>query len=115
MSGDVASDRVRILATDGARRSPLLPNVPTFAEVGLGDFPLNAWWGLTMPAGTPDAIVQRLNEAIVEAFRGPKMTEFMNKNYLESGVSDPATFGAFLTKDRARAAELVKRYNIPKQ
>jgi tripartite-type tricarboxylate transporter receptor subunit TctC len=62
--------RIRILATTDAVRSAWLPNIPTFRESGF-DIQMAAWWAVYAPAGTPGAIVARLNRAIVAIVRAP--------------------------------------------
>jgi tripartite-type tricarboxylate transporter receptor subunit TctC len=110
--------KVKLLAIQSFRRLPKLPEVPTFAEAGLGEFtdvqgPF--WWGLVAPAGTPDPIVQRVNAEVGKVFRLPKFTELLEIQYLESVVGTPEEFASFLKLDRARFAQMVKRFNIPRE
>src|SRR5262245_7608692 len=70
--GLVQSDKVKALAVTADKRSPLLPDVPTLAETGLGSFPGQGWWGLAMPKGT-------LHAEFVKLFREPKFVEFLDK------------------------------------
>jgi tripartite-type tricarboxylate transporter receptor subunit TctC len=72
----IKSGRLRPLAVTGAARDPLLPEVPTFAEAGFPDYDMPIWWGFVLPAGTPDAIVDRLHEELVRAVNKPKLKEF---------------------------------------
>lgn len=68
----VKSGNVDLLAMTGQKRSPLFPNVPTVAESGIPGFDVTTWWGVVAPAGTPEAIVNRLNALInEEAARNP--------------------------------------------
>src|SRR5262245_34107593 len=90
--GLVQSDKVKALAVSADKRSPLLPEVPTLAEAGLGSFPGQGWWGLAMPKGTPDAIVTRLNAEFVKLFREPKFVEFLDKQAVASAPTTPQEF-----------------------
>ena len=65
--GVIEAGKVKALAVSSAKRSPVLPNVPTFAEVGWGDYPGQGWWGLAAPKGTPPEIVAQAVERIPEA------------------------------------------------
>jgi tripartite-type tricarboxylate transporter receptor subunit TctC len=108
--------RLKILAIGGTKRSPLLPEVPTMDEVGLSGIPPERpWWGLGTQAAAPDAIVRRMNGEFVRLFREPSFVEFLDTQYVESGVGTPEQFAAFLKKDREEAGQLVKHFNIPKQ
>jgi tripartite-type tricarboxylate transporter receptor subunit TctC len=113
--GLIKSGKVKALAVGSSRRSPVMPAVPTYAEVGLGDMPGRAWWGAFAPGGTPDAMVRRLNSELLRVFRDPKFIEWIDTQMVEIAVSSPEEFVAFLKTDRERAAQVVKRFNIPKQ
>ncbi len=110
--------KIKLLAIEGSRRLSKMPDVPTYAEAGLGGFtelqgPF--WWGLVVPAGTPSPIVQRLNAEFAKVFQGPKLTELLESLYLESAIGTPEEFASFLKLDRARDGELVRKFNIPRQ
>lgn len=109
------SGKLKALAVTSSKRVALLPEVPTFEEAGLEDFPVKGWWGVLVPAGTPDAVVARVNQEFVRLFREPKFAEFLEQQYLEPAVGTPEAFGAFLKKDRQAIGQLIKQYNIPAQ
>ena len=67
----VQTGRLRLLAMAGSRRASILPEIPTIAEAGLPGFALDNWGGMLVPAGTPRAIVERLNAEIVKALQRP--------------------------------------------
>ncbi len=79
----IKAGKLRALAVTGARRDPLLPDVPTVAEAGVPGYESGVWFGLTVPAGTPKAEITRLNEAVV---KGSKSAEFV-KRMTELGYS----------------------------
>jgi tripartite-type tricarboxylate transporter receptor subunit TctC len=112
--GLLESDKVKALAVSADKRSPLLPNVPTFAEAGLGGYPGQGWWGLAVPKGTPAAAVARLNTEFVKLFREPKFIEFLDKQAVVSAPTTPQEFTAFLRADRKAAEALIKIANSPR-
>jgi tripartite-type tricarboxylate transporter receptor subunit TctC len=111
MAGQLQEGKLKILAQRSSKRSPLLQNVPTFGEAGLGEFPGGPiFWGLVVPAGTPDAVVKRLHDEMLPIFTGAKFGDFAQKQFLEPAAGSTADFVTFLKKDRADAGKLVKDY-----
>jgi len=110
--GLVEAGKVKALAITAAKRSPLLPNVPTFAEAGLGAYPGQGWWGLAAPKGTPPAIVAKVNAEFVKLFNEPKFVEYLEKQFVVSATTTPEEFTAFLKKDRQDAATLINLANL---
>jgi tripartite-type tricarboxylate transporter receptor subunit TctC len=110
----VKSGKVKVLAVSA--KSPLLPNVPTLEDVGLGAYPGGrVWWGLAAPAGTPDAVVQRLNTEVAAALSDAKLSAFLVESYLASIGGTPEQFGALMRGDLERVGQMLKRYNVQKQ
>ena len=107
--------KIKVLAVALSKRLPTLPQVPTFDEVGLGSAPTRPFWGLVVPAGTPDEIVRRVNAEFHWLSREAKFVQFMDNRYLEIAMGTPEEFGAYLKADRERIGDLVKKYNIPRQ
>ena len=105
----IKSGRLKALAIGGKTRLALLPDVPTFAELGFPDVPANAWFGLFAPAATPRDIVMKLNAEVVRILRDP---EFVQKELTAKGyeliASTPEEFTAFLAADSLRNARAVK-------
>jgi tripartite-type tricarboxylate transporter receptor subunit TctC len=85
----VRDGRVKGLAVSGARRSSLLPDTPTFAESGVSGYDMSYWWGIAVPAGTPQAIVTRLNQAVVAAAARPKLKEVFAAQGADPVTSTP--------------------------
>jgi tripartite-type tricarboxylate transporter receptor subunit TctC len=75
----VQSGKLRALAVTGPKRMPAFPDVPTLDEAGVKGYVLTFWLGAWAPAGTPPAVVQKLNEMIVAALKSPRVTEFLVK------------------------------------
>ena len=100
--------RARILATSGATRSPLLPDVPTFTETGLSGVEGTAWFAVYAPAKTPEATLRQLNAAINKALANPELRERFTKLGLEPSGGSAADLGARMAQDTARWAPVVK-------
>lgn len=106
--GHIKSGTIKALAWAAPQRMAILPDVPTAAEAGLPGFEASSWFALIAPAGTPKEIVARLNAEMVKILRDPKMVElFANRGVRLVGNSVEA-FAAFIPKERARWADIVK-------
>ena len=95
----VATGRLRMLGVSSARRSPLLPQVPAIAET-LPKFSVNAWFGLAAPAGTPPAVVARLNEAVNKAVAEPAVQEKLRRLGMTPAPATPAAFAETIRNDQ---------------
>jgi tripartite-type tricarboxylate transporter receptor subunit TctC len=113
--GMIDAGKVKALAVSAEQRSPLLPKVPTFKEAGLGGYPGQGWWGLAVPKGTPQAIVDKVNAAFVAEFKDPAFNEFLDKQSVVSATTTPAGFAAFLQEDRKAAETLIKLANSKRE
>ena len=106
---NLTSGKLKALAVDSPQRSPLLPNVPTFAEEGYTGVLNRAWFGIFVPANTPAPIVAKLHNEITRIAKAP---EFQQKYFIGLGLEPildtPEEFAKFLEQDRVRAGELVK-------
>ena len=112
--GVIEAGKVRALAVTSDKRSPVLPNVPTFKEVGWGDYPGQGWWGLAAPKGTPKEIVAKLSTEFQKLFSEPKFVEFLDKQAVVAAPTSPEGFAEFLKKDRKDAETLIKIANTKK-
>ena len=108
------SGKLRALAITSAQRSPLLPDVPTMKEAGLPNYEVVTWTGIAAPAGTPAAVVNRINAALKTALKGPLGQQLADAALIPVGDS-PEAFRAFLHKDAANYSRLVKSANISLQ
>ena len=104
----VKSGKIRVLAVTGAERSSFLPEVPTMVEAGYKDVVVQAWLGFLAPGRTPQEIVAKLSNAIVEAARGAEVTQNMEKFGMQAAPSGPAAFAATIKTDLQRWAPIVK-------
>lgn len=106
------SGRMRVLALMSPKPSPVFPGVPTLAQSGYAGFSAAVWYGLVAPAGTPAAVVLRLNQAL----RGALLDPAVRRPILGSGgdidPGTPAQFGRFILSERARYAALIRNESI---
>ena len=103
--------RIRVLATTGATRDPLLPELPVVADTVPG-YEIVQWWGAALPARTPPAIVKRLLREMVTALNAPDARAAMNRNGATPSPETPAEFAAFMRNERARISRIGKQANI---
>jgi tripartite-type tricarboxylate transporter receptor subunit TctC len=108
--GLIGTGKIKPLAVSSPKRSPLLPDVPTFVETGLG-FPGFGWWGLAAPKGTPQRVVDKVNATFVAVFKDPKFIDFLEKQAVVPAAGSQAEFLAFLKQDRRNAEALIKIAN----
>jgi len=108
----VREGKLRALATGGATRSPLLPNVPTVAESGLPGYEFVTWMGMFAPLHTPKEIIARVNAELARALAAPDLRERLATQGVEIKTSTPEQLGA-LTKSRlAQMAKIIKDAGI---
>lgn len=102
----------RALASTGRARSKLLPDVPTFAELGLPGVVVEGWGGLSVPTGTPRPVIERLNAELNKALAAPELRKALEDrgNTVLSGT--PEAFGSFVASEIEKWAKLVKAANI---
>jgi tripartite-type tricarboxylate transporter receptor subunit TctC len=104
----VRGGKIRMLATSAATRSPLLPEVPTFAEAGLKGVEGTSWFAVYAPAKTPAATIQQVNAAVIKALATPELRERFGKLGLEPTGGSPAELAAIMKRDSERWAPVVK-------
>ncbi len=108
----VRSGKLRGLALATAQRSPLAPEIPTFAESGLGGFSAGTWFGLVARAGTPRPIVDKLAEAVRSVIATPEVKSTFEERGLVPVGDSPEEFGAFITSEINRWSEVAKKAGI---
>jgi tripartite-type tricarboxylate transporter receptor subunit TctC len=114
MATNVQGGQVRALATSSAKRSTVLPNVPTVAEAGVPGYESTIWIGLMAPTGTPKAVVDKLNAEINKAIAKPEVKAAWDKQGAGALTMTPAQFDAYLRKDIEKWAGVVKAANLKK-
>ena len=110
--GQIQAGRVRALAVTGARRSPLLPNVPTMAEIGLPDAQATSWGAVMAPGGTPAPIVARFNAAIREALAQQAVKDRLAAAGAEAVSSTPEELATYLRAESEKWARVVREARI---
>jgi tripartite-type tricarboxylate transporter receptor subunit TctC len=111
-AGLLQSGKLRGLATTGAKRSPLFPDLPTIGEFYPG-YEVTIWLGLFAPAGTPEAIVAQLRGEVQKALREPELAKRLNvAGRLEPLLASPEEFAALIQKDYEKYGKLVKDIGI---
>ncbi|HVF62790.1 MAG TPA: tripartite tricarboxylate transporter substrate binding protein [Casimicrobiaceae bacterium] len=105
----VQAGRLKALAIGGPKRSPLMPDVPTFAEQGFPEVETHAWFGLFVPAGTPRVAVERIHRDVSAILNDPdfREREIVQKGY-DFVASSPEAFAAFIARDRDARGQAVK-------
>ena len=109
---NVRAGKLRALATSGDKRTVQLPQVPSFAEAGIQDFNPQSWSGLFVPAGTPQAIVQRLHEEFSQTLKDPEVLKRLQDLSAEPVMSSPDQFAAFLKTESERLGQLIRERGI---
>jgi tripartite-type tricarboxylate transporter receptor subunit TctC len=108
MAPNVRAGKLKALATSGKVRSQVLPDVPTVSEAGVPGYEAVIWLGVMAPAGTPQAIVQRLNAEITRAANAPEMKESWARQGAAAMAMTPDEFGRFLRDDIEKWSRIVK-------
>ncbi len=106
----IKSEKVRAMATTTLRRSAFLPELPTLGESGLKGFDMTTWWGVSVAAKTPQAVVDRLSAEILKAMDAPDFKDRLRNMGSEApAVRTPQQFTAFVASELKTYTELVKR------
>jgi len=108
----IRADKLRAIAITSKKRSPLFPNLPSFAELGYPKVEVLNWQGFIAPAGTPKPIIDTLNKAANEALKDPQLRELMLSQGNEIGGGTPADFAALIKSEAAKWSAVVKAGNI---
>ena len=108
----VKAGTLRPIAVGTAKRSPAMPDVPTVAEQGYPGFETSQWYGLMAPAGTPDAVVQKLAQAAAAAGKSPAVADRLSAEAAEPSTSTPKEFAEFIKLEAARWNDVVKKSQI---
>ena len=98
----VASGKVKALAVTTDKRSATAPTLPTVAESGYANFDVSSWQGIVVPAGTPKAVIQRLNRDLVKVLSTPEMKERFAQYSAVTAASTPEQFSTYIKEEIAR-------------
>ena len=109
----IGPDRLRVIATSGEERDPVLKDVPTVRESGLPDYAVTGWNGLVTPKGVSGAIVEQLSAEVGRALAAPEVQERMLQLGLDARASTPAEMRARMTGDIAKWRAVIDKAQIP--
>jgi len=111
-SGYIKDNRLLGLAVSGDARQALFPNVPTFAEAGFPSYKMLYWFGMMAPAGTPPAIVERMQQEIAKAVTATKVKEVFGGAGVRATSTTPAAFTELVQNETALWSDVIKRAKI---
>jgi tripartite-type tricarboxylate transporter receptor subunit TctC len=108
----VRSGKLRALGVGGAKRAALLPDVPTIAEAGVPGYDSEIWLGLAAPAGTPAAVINRINTDVSRVLAEPAVKNSLAEQGIEVRTSTPAEMTTIVVRDTQRWAKVIKQAGI---
>ena len=111
----IKSGQLIALGTGGAKRSPVLPDVPTIAEAGVPGYVADNWWGLAAPAGLPQPLADKLYAASQEALKSPELQAAFDREGAATVVMTPEQFAEYIKTEIAKWGRVVKEGNIHAQ
>src|SRR6185437_8477281 len=104
----VRAGKLKALAVTTAKRSPLVPDLPTLAEAGLPGFDIYTWWGFMAPAGTPKEIVAKWNAEVTRILNTPEMQAYFAQQGAEPAPTSPEQFAALIRGEIPKYARIIK-------
>jgi tripartite-type tricarboxylate transporter receptor subunit TctC len=104
----IKTGKIKGIAVTTAKRSGLMPNLPTISESGLKGFDANNWYGLVAPAKTPRPIINRLNSEVTKVLAMPDVKEFLFNQGLDPAPGTPEQFGAYIKSETIKWSKVVK-------
>lgn len=108
----IKSGRVRALALTGGERAPVLPDVPTFKELGYSSIVGETWFAVFAPAGTPQPVLDKLSSSITRVVNTPDFAKRMEAIGNVPWAMTPAELGAHVVSERERLGKLIRDANI---
>jgi tripartite-type tricarboxylate transporter receptor subunit TctC len=108
----VRSGKLRVLAVTSTKRCAAVPDIPTIDESGVAGYEANSWNALLAPAATPRDIIAKIQSAVAESLRAPRVKEVLTNAGAEAVGSTPEAFGKFLHDEIAKWALVVKNARI---
>jgi tripartite-type tricarboxylate transporter receptor subunit TctC len=109
---NIRAGKLRVLAAASPERNPVLPEVPTFAELGHPRVAVSLWYGVLAPAGTPRPVVERLNREFTKALQSPDVREKLTAQGAEPSPGTPEAFASFMAQEMAKWAPVVKQAGV---
>jgi tripartite-type tricarboxylate transporter receptor subunit TctC len=106
---NIQGGQLRALATGGAQRSPILPELPTIAEAGVPGYVATNWWGIVAPVGTPQPIIDKLHDTIAELLNSEATKKYLDNEGAAPVHMSAAEFGKFVEAEIAKWGPVVKK------
>jgi tripartite-type tricarboxylate transporter receptor subunit TctC len=107
-----AAGKLRGLAVDAAKRFPTLPDVPTLSELGYGNEKVASWFAVAAPAGTPPAIIRKLNAEFIKASKDPELVKRLTDNGTPIETTSPEEMAKLLAEENQRTGGLVRELGL---
>lgn len=104
--------RLRALAVTGANRTPLAPDLPTIAESGVPGFAFDSWWGMLAPAGTPPAVIGKLDGQLRRVLQLEDVKSRLADLGVDAAYATPADFGNFMRAEAEKVAKIIRETGI---
>lgn len=104
----IKTNRLRALGVTTAKRSALVPELPTIAEAGVKGFDANNWYGVLVPAKTPRPIINRLNKEVVAVLNMPDVKKILFASGLDAAPTTPEQFGAYIKSEKEKWEKVIK-------
>lgn len=108
----IKAGKLRALAVTSLKRSNVMPELPTVAESGAPGFSVTGWYGMLVPAGTPAAVVNALNDAVVKALRAKDVNERLSGEAAVPVGSTPEQFARHLETEISKWASVIKQAGV---
>jgi tripartite-type tricarboxylate transporter receptor subunit TctC len=115
VQGQVADGKLRLLATSGPRRSPLMPDLPTVDEAGVGGYEVTSWNGVFARKGTPNEVVAAVNKALAHILAVPDMSKRLSELGIEAKSGSPDELMALFKSDLKKWADVIEKAGIEKK
>jgi tripartite-type tricarboxylate transporter receptor subunit TctC len=112
LMGNIQAGKLRVLAAASAERNPVLPDAPTFAELGWPQVNVSLWYGLLAPAGTPRPVVERLNREFTRALQSADIREKLLARGAQPSPGTPEAFAAFMAQEMAKWGPVARQAGI---
>ena len=110
--GHIQSGRIRALAVSTAKRPQAIPGLPTVAESGIPGYDAGVWYAVLAPAGTPPAIIDRLNREMAAALERPDYAKLLRDSAIDPVGSTPAELGAYIGSEISKWAKVVREAGV---
>jgi tripartite-type tricarboxylate transporter receptor subunit TctC len=111
----IKAGKVRALAVAAKARNPSLPDVPTVAESGYPGYEANSWNGMVAPAGTPAAIIKRLNAEMLKILASKEVIDYMTADGAEPAGSTPEKFSAYIRAEHAKWEKVIRAAHLRRE